>query len=206
MINSLGPVAGAEAVDQRGRLLIAGYAVKRLSASLSPRDRRESGRAVPRGAHRARSALSASRRESAAEARAARETLGVLGRNGEAPSDRSLGASVYRPSPSVGDERKMARGSMPLANRVFSEKSGHVNLNRVGQPRPNQPKRPPNEWPFFVRSRRPGADGAPSAPPAWFRPKNPRQPDPKKPRPRCSAGIQRADRPSALREINQRVS
>src|SRR5690606_11403499 len=43
----------------RGRLLIAGYAVKRLSASLSPRDRRESGRAVPRGAHRARSALSA---------------------------------------------------------------------------------------------------------------------------------------------------
>src|SRR5690606_15316606 len=108
MMNRLGPVADAEAVDQRGRLLIAGSAVKRLSASLSPRDRRESGSAVPRGAHRARSALSASTRESAAEARAARETLGVLGRNGEAPSDRSLGASVYRPSPSVGDERKMA--------------------------------------------------------------------------------------------------
>jgi len=108
MINRLGPIADAEAVDQRGRLLIAGYAVKRLSASLSPRDRRESGRAVPRGAHRARSALSASSRESAAAARAARETLGLLGRNGEAPSDRSLGASVYRPSPLVGDERKMA--------------------------------------------------------------------------------------------------
>ena len=108
MINRLGPVAGAEAVDQRGRLLIAGYAVKRLSASLSPRDRRESGRAVPRGAHRARSALSASRRESTVAGRAARETLGLLGRNGEAPSDRSLGASVYRPSPLVGDERKMA--------------------------------------------------------------------------------------------------
>ena len=37
-----------EAVDQRGRLLIAGYAAKRLLASLSPRDRRESGIAVPR--------------------------------------------------------------------------------------------------------------------------------------------------------------
>ncbi len=96
MINRLGPVAGAEAVDQRGRTLTAGYAVKRLSASLSPRDRRESGRAVPRGAHRARSALSASSRESAAAARAARETPGVLGRNGEAPSDRSLGASVSK--------------------------------------------------------------------------------------------------------------
>ena len=112
MINRLGPIADAEAVDQRGRLLIAGYAVKRLSASLSPRDRRESGRAVPRGAHRARSALSASSRESAAAARAARETLGLLGRNGEAPSDRSLGASVYRPSPLVGDERKMALGQL----------------------------------------------------------------------------------------------
>src|SRR5690606_13211756 len=109
MINRLAPVAGAEAVDQRGRLLIAGYAVKRLSASLSPRDRRESGGAVPRGAHRARSALSASTRESTAAGRAARKTPGVLGRNGEAPSDRSLGASVYRPSPLVGDERKMAR-------------------------------------------------------------------------------------------------
>ena len=120
MINRLGPVADAEAVDQRGRLLIAGYAVKRLSASLSPRDRRESGRAVPRGAHRARSALSASRRESAAEARAARETLGVLGRNGEAPSDRSLGASVYRPSPPVRDERKMApaAGLEPATRRL----------------------------------------------------------------------------------------
>jgi len=104
------PVAGAEAVDQRGRLLIAGYAVKRLSASLSPRDRRESGRAVPRGAHRARSALSASRRESTVAGRAARETRGLLGRNGEAPSDRSLGASVYRPSPLVGNEREMAPG------------------------------------------------------------------------------------------------
>jgi hypothetical protein len=71
MMNRLGPVAGAEAVDQRGRLLIAGYAVKRLSASLSPRDRRESGRVVPRGAHRARSALSASRRESTVTGRAA---------------------------------------------------------------------------------------------------------------------------------------
>ena len=100
MIYRLGPVADAEAVDQRGRLLIAGYAVKRLSASLSPRDRRESGRAVPRGSLRARSALSASTRESGAAARAARETLGLLGRNGEAPSDRSLGVSVDRPSPS----------------------------------------------------------------------------------------------------------
>ena len=120
MINRLGPIADAEAVDQRGRLLIAGYAVKRLSASLSPRDRRESGRAVPRGAHRARSALSASSRESAAAARAARETLGLLGRNGEAPSDRSLGASVYRPSPLVGDERKMAPkvGLEPTTRRL----------------------------------------------------------------------------------------
>ena len=120
MINRLGPIAHAEAVDQRGRLLIAGYAVKRLSASLSPRARRESERAVPRGAHRARSALSASTRESAAEARAARETPGVLGRNGEAPSDRSLGASVYRPSPKVGDERKMARavGFEPTTRRL----------------------------------------------------------------------------------------
>jgi hypothetical protein len=108
MINRLGPVADAEAVDQRGRLLIAGYAVKCVSASLSPRDRRESARAVPRGAHRARSALSASTRESGAAARVARETPGVLGRNGEAPSDRSLGASVYRPSPKVRDEREMA--------------------------------------------------------------------------------------------------
>ena len=125
MINRLGPVAGAEAVDQRGRLLIAGYAVKRLSASLSPRDRRESGRVVPRGAHRARSALSASTRESAAEARAARETPGVLGRNGEAPSDRSLGASVYPPSPSVGDERRMAPrpGLEPGTIRLTAERS-----------------------------------------------------------------------------------
>lgn len=60
MINRLGPIADAEAVEQRGRSLTAGYAVKRLSASLSPRDRRESARAVPRGADRARSALSAS--------------------------------------------------------------------------------------------------------------------------------------------------
>lgn len=118
MINRLGPIADAEAVDQRGRLLIAGYAVKRLSASLSPRDRRESGRAVPRGAHRARSALSASSRESAAAARAARETPGLLGRNGEAPSDRSLGASVYRPSPLVGDEREMAPHGEPFANTL----------------------------------------------------------------------------------------
>jgi len=115
MINRRGPFADAEAVDQRGRLLIAGYAVKRLSASLSPRDRRESGRAVPRGAHRARSALSASAREDSVAARAARETLGVLGRNGEAPSDRSLGASVYRPSPLVRDERKMAPRVQPFS-------------------------------------------------------------------------------------------
>ncbi len=108
MINRLGPIADVEAVDQRGRLLIAGYAVKRLSASLSPRDRRESERAVPRGAHRACSTLSASIHESTVATHAARETLGLLGRNGEAPSDRSLGASVYRPSPFVGDERKMA--------------------------------------------------------------------------------------------------
>jgi hypothetical protein len=65
---------------------------------------------------RARSALFASTRESGAAARAARETPGVLGRNGEAPSDRSLGASVYRPSPLVGDERKMAPLATPLAN------------------------------------------------------------------------------------------
>ena len=91
MINKLGLVAPAEAVDQRGRLLIAGYAVKRFSASLSPRDRRESGRAVPRGAHRARSALSASARGSKVAGRAARETLGLPVRNGEAPSDCSLG-------------------------------------------------------------------------------------------------------------------
>src|SRR5690606_12254275 len=107
-------------VDQRGRVLIAGYAVKCLSASLSPRDRRESGRAVPRGAHPARSALSASTRESPVSARAARETLGHPGRNGEAPSDRSLGASVYRPSPLVSDEREMAPavGLEPTTRRL----------------------------------------------------------------------------------------
>jgi hypothetical protein len=106
MINRLGPVAGAEAVD---RLLIAGYAVKRLSASLSPRDRREREReSCP--TRRSSSSLGAlcERARGAADARAARETPGVLGRNGEAPSDRSLGASVYRPSPLVRDERKMA--------------------------------------------------------------------------------------------------
>jgi hypothetical protein len=116
MINSRGPVTDAEAVDQRGRLLIAGYAVKCVSASLSPRDRRESGRAVPRGAHQL------ARRSPRAPARvkptgrAARETLGVLGRNGEAPSDRSLGASIYGPSPLVGDERKMAPQAEPHAS------------------------------------------------------------------------------------------
>ena len=108
MLNSPAHRSGAEAANQPGRSLTAGYAVKRLSASLSPRDRRESGRAVPRGAHRARSALSASTRESTVAGRAARETLERSGRNGEAPSDRSLGASVYRPSPLVGDERRMA--------------------------------------------------------------------------------------------------
>lgn len=116
MMNSTARRSGAEPANQRGRSLTAGYAVKRLSVSLSPRDRRESGRAVPRGAHRARSALSASTRESTVATRAAREGLGVLGRNGEAPSDRSLGASVYRPSPSVGDERKMAPLATLLAN------------------------------------------------------------------------------------------
>ncbi len=126
MINRLGPIADAEAVDQRGRLLIAGYAVKRLSASLSPRDRRESGRAVPRGAHRARSALSASSRESAAAARAARETLGLLGRNGEAPSDRSLGASVYRPSSLVRNERGMAPHRQLFANPFAGLSAGRV--------------------------------------------------------------------------------
>jgi hypothetical protein len=131
MINRLAPIADAEAVDQRGRLLIAGYAVKRLSASLSPRDRRESGRGVPRGAHRARSALSASTRERTALARAARETPGVLGRNGEAPSDRPLGASVYRPSPLVGDERKMAPHSAPLANPFAGLSAGRVRSART---------------------------------------------------------------------------
>lgn len=131
MINRLGPVAGAEAVDQRGRLLIAGYAVKRLSASLSPRDRRESGRAVPGGAHRARSALSASTGESTVAARAARETPGVLGRNGEAPSDRSLGASVYRPSPLVGDERKMAPHREPFTNPLAGLSAGRVRSART---------------------------------------------------------------------------
>ncbi len=101
-------------------------AVKRPSASLSPRDRRESGRAVPRGAHRARSALSASRRESGAAARAARETPGVVGRNGEAPSDRSLGASVYRPSPKVFDEREMAPHGKLVANRSLWLSVGRV--------------------------------------------------------------------------------
>src|SRR5690606_8891536 len=131
MMNSLVPVADAEAVDQRGRLLIAGYAVKRISASLSPRDRRESGRAVPRGAHRARSALSASTRESTVAGRAARETLGVLGRNGEAPSDRSLGASVYRPSPLVGDEREMAPHSSRL-RQLGTESTEAVTNRRAG--------------------------------------------------------------------------
>ena len=137
MINRLAPVADAEAVDQRGRLLIAGYAVKRLSASLSPRDRRESGRAVPGGAHRARSALSASTGESTVAARAARETPGVLGRNGEAPSDRSLGASVYRPSPLVGDERKMApeEGLEPPTRRLTAACSTTELLRKVpGEP------------------------------------------------------------------------
>jgi len=39
-----------------------------------------------------------------------RERRGNKRRNGEAPSDRSLGASVDRPSPLVGDEREMAPG------------------------------------------------------------------------------------------------
>src|SRR5690606_14747520 len=80
----------------------------------------------PRGAHRARSALSASTARTPAEARAARETPGVLGRNGEAPSDRSSGASVYRPSPSVGDERKMAPapGLEPGTRRLTAACSG----------------------------------------------------------------------------------
>ncbi len=77
-----------EAANQRGRSLTAKYAVRRLSASLSPR-----------GAHRARSALSASMLESGAAARAARETVGVLPRNGEAPSDRSLGLLSTNPRP-----------------------------------------------------------------------------------------------------------
>jgi hypothetical protein len=132
MINRLVPVADAEAVDQRGRLLIAGYAVKRLSASLSPRDRRESGRAVPRGAHRARSALSASTRESDAAARAARETPGLLGRNGEAPSDRSLGASVYRPSPLVGDERKMAPHGGACTKPIGFTSRERAEVSRLG--------------------------------------------------------------------------
>lgn len=113
--------------------MIAGYAVKRLSASLSPRDRRESGRAVPGGAHRARSALSASTGESTVAARAARETPGVLGRNGEAPSDRSLGASVYRPSPLVGDEREMARRSEPFTNPFATLSAGQVLNIRTDQ-------------------------------------------------------------------------
>ena len=116
MINRLGPVAPGEAVDQRGRQLIAGYGVKRVSASLSPRDRRESGRAVPRGAHRARSALSASTGESTVATREARETLGLPGRNGEAPSDRSLGASVYRPSPLLGATRNWLPNSSGSKN------------------------------------------------------------------------------------------
>lgn len=134
MMNRLAPFADAEAANQRGRLLIAGYAVKRLSASLYPRDRRESGMAVPRGAHRARSALSASTRESGAAARAARETRGVLGRNGEAPSDRSLGASVYRPSPKLRDERKMAPevGLEPTTNRLTADRSTTELLRNVG--------------------------------------------------------------------------
>jgi hypothetical protein len=137
MMNSPAHRSRAEAVDQRGRTLTAGYAVKRLSASLSPRDRRESGSAVPRGAHRARSALSASRRESTASARAAHETLGVLGRNGEAPSDRSLGASVYRPSPKVRDERKMAPHGELFANHSPSLFGGQVAEYRTVQPRAN---------------------------------------------------------------------
>lgn len=65
----------------------------------------------------------------------------------------------------VGPGGPVARGSKPLARPFLREKSGHVNLHRGGQPTPDQPKRPSNEWPFFVRSRSPGADGAPSAPP-----------------------------------------
>jgi len=161
MINRLGPVADADAVDQRGRTLNAGYAVKRLSASLSPRDRRESGRAVPRGAPRARSALSASTRESTVAGRAARETPGVLGRNGEAPSDRSLGASVYRPSPSVGDERKMARHSVRFANCSLGGFRGTGLCVRGGQETPKHANRAPTlrcggtlSWIRAVHSRR----------------------------------------------------
>ena len=139
MMNSTARRSGAEPANQRGRSLTAGYAVKRLSVSLSPRDRRESGRAVPRGAHRARSALSASTRESTVATRAAREGLGVLGRNGEAPSDRSLGASVYRPSPSVGDERKMApeEGFEPPTRRLTAACSTTELLRKSPGPRAN---------------------------------------------------------------------
>jgi hypothetical protein len=52
-----------------------------------------------------------------------------------APSDRSLGASVYRPSPLVGDERKMALGQLnrprtvPLTAR--STKNSNINVLRA---------------------------------------------------------------------------
>src|SRR5690606_35265402 len=139
MMNSTARRSGAEPANQRGRSLTAGYAVKRLSVSLSPRDRRESGRAVPRGAHRARSALSASTRESTVATRAAREGLGVLGRNGEAPSDRSLGASVYRPSPSVGDERKMAPRVGLACDCTSALRSGRSPLRRTSACRSHKP-------------------------------------------------------------------
>jgi hypothetical protein len=82
MINSSARRSGAEAADQRGRSVTAGYAVKRLSASLSPRDRRECGRAVPRGAHRARSALYTGREAVAATDRI---RLARVEREGSAP-------------------------------------------------------------------------------------------------------------------------
>ena len=108
MINNPARRSGAETANQPGRSLTAGYAVKRLSAfSLPTGQERERESCPTRRSSSSLGALCEHPRERRL-GRAARETLGVLGRNGEAPSDCSLGASVYRPSPLVGDEREMA--------------------------------------------------------------------------------------------------
>ena len=94
MMNRLAPFADAEAVDQRGRLLIAGYAVKRLSASLSPRDREESANAVPRALDAqffTRVVLSARTPSRRARRSPTRKPAGNQGRKGNGPGDRSQG-------------------------------------------------------------------------------------------------------------------
>ena len=84
----------------RPGLLTTGAADKRLSENLSPLGREESGRAVPRGAHRARSALSASTRERRHSTRCAR-SAGTFGEKRRSPLGSLLGGFCYEPQPAT---------------------------------------------------------------------------------------------------------